>query len=84
MSDDTPGPVGKIEQLARWTLWPSATLTVVCLGMLLTGAADRVWAWFLPTYLFIGLPIVLEAFVSDWTRLRRIWRYLRGETNDWT
>ncbi|GEM_PF-2759972 len=84
MSDDTPKPVGKIERLAKWALWPSATLTVVCVGMLLIGVSDKVWAWVLPAYLFIGMPLVLDGFVSDWTRLRRIWRYLRGETDDWT
>lgn len=84
VSDDTPRPIGKIEQLARWALWPSATLSVVCLGMLITGAADRLWAWFLPTYVLIGMPLILDGVVGDWTRLRRIWRYLRGDIDDWT
>lgn len=84
MRDDTPRPVGKIERLARWALWPAATLSVVGLGMLLAGAPNRVFAWFLPIYLFIGMPLVLDGFVTDSTRLRRIWHYLRGETDDWT
>lgn len=84
MSDYTPQPVGMIERLARWALWPSAALSVVCLSMLLAGASSRVFAWFLPIYLVIGMPLVLDGFVSDWTRLRHIWRYLRGETDDWT
>jgi len=73
-----------MERLARLALWPTVTLSVVGVGMLLASAADRVWAWFLPAYLFIGMPLVLDAFVIDWTRLRRIWRYLIGEADDWT
>ncbi|RYE92469.1 MAG: hypothetical protein EOO77_46730 [Oxalobacteraceae bacterium] len=84
MSNNIPKPVGKIERLAQWALWPTVTLSVVGVGMLLTSAAARVWAWFLPVYLFIGMPLVLNGFVADWTRLRRLWRYLRGEADDWT
>jgi hypothetical protein len=84
VSDNTPKPIGKMERLARLALWPTVTLSVVGVGMLLASAADRGWAWFLPVYLFIGMPLVLDAFVTDWTRLRRIWRYLRGEADDGT
>lgn len=83
MGDGKPVAVGKIQQLARWTFWPAVVLTVTCLVMLLTGASERVWQWFLPTYLLIGMPTIVESFVGDWTRLRRLWRYRRGGPDDW-
>jgi len=83
MDDDEPVAVGKIERWARWTLWPSLILTVVCLALVFTGAPESVWVWFAPTYLLVGTPTILEAFVTDWARLRLIWRYLKGESDDW-
>lgn len=83
MSDREPVAVGKIEKLARWTFWPTLVLTVTCLGLLFTGASERVWQWFLPVYLLIGLTTIIESFVGDWTRLRRLWRYRRGDSDDW-
>ncbi len=84
MSDDIPRPAGKIKRLTRWALWPAAILSVVGLGMLLAGAPNMAFAWFLPIYVLVGMPLVLDGFVTDWTRLRRIWHYLRAETDDWT
>jgi hypothetical protein len=83
MSDDKLVAVTKIEQWARWTYWPAVVLTVTGLVMLFTGASERVWQWFLPTYLLIGMPTIVESFVRDWTRLRRLWRYWRGDSDDW-
>jgi hypothetical protein len=77
------GGLSKIEQWARWTIWPAAILTVAALALLLFGASEAIWRWFLPAYLVIGMPTIAEAFVRDWTRLRRMWRYWRGETDDW-
>lgn len=79
----TEDRVSKIEQWARWTFWPAAGLTIAALTMLLIGASEAVWRWFLPTYLVIGMPTIVDAFVSDWARLRRMWRYWRGESDDW-
>jgi hypothetical protein len=84
MSEDEPRAVRRIEQWARWTLWPSLILTLACLAMIFMGASERVWVWFLPTYLLVGMPTALEAFVSDWTRFRQLWRYWRGKSDDWT
>jgi hypothetical protein len=74
--------MGKIEQWARWTFWPALALTIVGLAMLLTGASERVWQWFLPIYLLIGMPIIVESFVGDFSRVRRAWRWRRGASDD--
>ena len=82
MSGSDKATVGKIEQWARWTFWPSLILTAVCLAMLYTGAPDRMWQWFLPVYLLIGMPIVVRSFVSDFRELRSMWRSRKGAGDD--
>ena len=72
----------KIETLARWTFWPALLFTVVCLAMLLIGASEAVWQWFLPIYLLVGIPTIVESFVSDFARLRRAWRWRKGTSDD--
>jgi hypothetical protein len=73
---------GKIEQWARWALWPALILTIARLAMLLAGVPERTWQWFLPVYLLIGVPLVLESFVSDFARLRSLWRSRKGTPDD--
>lgn len=80
MRDSRPG---KIEQWANWTFWPATAFSGAAVAMLVTGASDAAWRWFFPVYLFVGMPTILQAFVSDWARLRRIWRYWRGQSDDW-
>jgi hypothetical protein len=82
MNSSDKANVGKIERLARWTLWPALSSTVVCLAMLYTGALDRTWQWFLPVYLLVGMPIVVGSFFSDITGLRSIWRSREGVGDD--
>jgi hypothetical protein len=82
MGDGKPVAVGKIEQLARWTFWPAVVLTVTGLVMLFIGVSERVLQWFVPVYLVIGMPTIVESFVGDWARLRRLWRYWRGGSDD--
>ncbi|MET3828331.1 fatty acid desaturase [Sphingomonas sp. PvP055] len=82
MNSSDKAAIGKIERLARWTLWPTLSLTVVCLAMLYAGASDITWRWFLPVYLLVGMPIVLGSFVSDVTRLRSICRSRKGVNDD--
>ncbi|VXC64019.1 conserved hypothetical protein [Sphingomonas sp. AX6] len=82
MADGEPVAESKIELLARWTFWPTVVLTVACLIMLPTGALERVGQWFLPVYILIGLPTIVESFVGDWTRLRYMWRYRKGGFED--
>ncbi len=82
MSSSDKLAVGKIERLARWTLWPALSLTVVCLAMVYTGASDITWRWFLPVYLLVGMPLVVGSFVSDVTGLRSIWRSRKGVNDD--
>ena len=82
MSGRETATVGKIEQWARWTFWPALLLTIICLAMLLIGASERAWQWFLPVYLLIGMPTILESFVSDFARLRSSWRSWRGAPDD--
>ena len=84
MSDGDPVAAGKIEMWARWTFLPAVVLTVICLVLLFAGVSERVWQWFLPAYLLIGMPTIVEAFVGDWMRLRRLSRYRRGDSDDWT
>ena len=75
--------MGKVKQWARWTFWPAVLLTIVCLAMLLTGASEGVWLWFLPVYLIVGMPIIVESVVSDFSRVRRLGRFRKGATDDW-
>jgi hypothetical protein len=82
MSGSDRAPVGKIEQWARWTLWPAGFLTVVGLAMLYTGVSNKAWQWFLPIYLLVGTPIIIESFLCDVTRLRSLWRSRKGADND--
>ncbi len=82
MSSSNKVEVGKLERLARWTLWPTLALTVVGLAMLYTGASDTIWRWFLPVYLLFGIPIVVASFVSDFTGLQGIWRSWKGIGDD--
>lgn len=83
MSEDEPVAVSKIDQWARRTFWPVVVLTLVCLVLLFTGASEKVWQWFLPAYLLVGMPTIVESFVEDWTRLRRLWRYRKNNSDDW-
>ena len=73
----------KIEQWARWTFWPALLLTIAGLAMLFTGAYERAWQWFLPVYLIIGLPTIVQSFVDDFARLRRMWHARKGSSDDW-
>jgi len=82
MSSANRSTVGKTEQWARWTLWPTLILTVACLAMRYTGASDRTWQWFLPVYLLVGMPIIVGSFVSDFTGLRDIWRSWKDGGDD--
>ena len=72
----------KIETLARWTFWPALLFTILCLAMLLIGASETVWQWFLPIYLLVGMPTIVESFISDFARLRRAWRWRKGASDD--
>ena len=83
MSEGEPVALGKIELWARWTFWPAVILTVVCHVLLFTGVPETVWQWFLPAYLLFGMPTIVESFAGDWTRLRRLWRYRKGNSDDW-
>ena len=74
MSDGDRTAIGKVEQWARWTFWPASILTVVCLAMLYWGAEGTTWKWFLPVYLLVGMPTIVESLASDFTRLRDLWR----------
>jgi len=78
MSESDKATAGRLEQLARWTLWPALLLPVGCFAMLYTGASDRRWQWFLPVYLLVGIPPIGASFVSDFHRLRIMWRSRKG------
>jgi len=82
MSSSDKATVEKVERLAQWTLWPTMSLTVVCLSMLFTGVSDRTWQWFLPVYLLVSMPIVVGSFVSHFRGLRGIWRSRKGLGDD--
>ena len=74
--------MGKIEQWARWTFWPACILTVAAIAMLLTGMSERTWQWFLPVYLLIGTPTVIQDFTTDLRRLKSLWRSRNGGEDD--
>jgi hypothetical protein len=74
--------VRKIEQRARWMFWPALVLTLALLIMLITGASAGTLRWFLPLYLIVGMPIIVESFAGDFAQLRSSWRSLRGKSDE--